>query len=93
MQQSNFDSLSNEWWKKDGPLKLLHSMNKTRLLFIQERMLNRYKSLNQINNTNYESYYIILISDGSPNEGIESSVNFVNENINSINQNNCVNTN
>lgn len=50
MQQSNFDSFSNEWWKKDGPLKLLHSMNKTRLLFIQERLLNRYKSLKQINN-------------------------------------------
>ena len=28
----------------DGPLKLLHSMNKTRMLFIQERILNRYKS-------------------------------------------------
>ena len=46
MQQSNFDSLSNEWWNDDGPLKLLHSMNQTRMLFIQERILNRYKSFN-----------------------------------------------
>ena len=44
MQQSNFDSYSDEWWKEDGPLRLLHSMNETRLLFIQERILNRYKS-------------------------------------------------
>ncbi len=49
-------------------------------------------SLDQINNTNYESYYIILISDGSPNEGIESSESFVHENINNINRNNCINT-
>ena len=49
-------------------------------------------ALDQINNTNYESYYIILISDGSPNEGIESSVRFVDQNINSINQSNCINT-
>ncbi len=46
MQQSNFDNLSNEWWNDDGPLKLLHSMNQTRMLFIQERILSRYKSFN-----------------------------------------------
>ncbi len=50
MQQSNFDDLSQDWWKNDGPMKLLHSMNKTRLLFIQERLLNRYKPLKNIQN-------------------------------------------
>lgn len=50
MQQSNFDDLSQDWWKNDGPMKLLHSMNKTRMLFIQERLLNRYKSLKDIKN-------------------------------------------
>ena len=50
MQQSNFDDLSQDWWKNDGPMKLLHSMNKTRMLFIQERLLNRYKSLKDIQN-------------------------------------------
>ena len=48
MQQSNFDSFSNEWWNDEGPIKLLHSMNKTRLLFIQERVLNRYDSLGSL---------------------------------------------
>ena len=50
MQQSNFDDLSQDWWKNDGPMKLLHSMNKTRMLFIQERLLNRYKPLKNIQN-------------------------------------------
>ena len=50
MQQSNFDDLSQDWWKNDGPMKLLHSMNKTRMFFIQERLLNRYKSLKEIQN-------------------------------------------
>ena len=45
MQQRNFDNFSNQWRKNDGPAKLLHSMNKTRMLFIQERLLNRYQSL------------------------------------------------
>ena len=44
MQQSNFDKFSKEWWEYDGPMKLLHSMNETRMLFIQERILNRYQS-------------------------------------------------
>ena len=48
MQQSNFDNFSNDWWKDDGPLKLLHSMNETRILFIQERILNRYKSFKSL---------------------------------------------
>ena len=48
MQQSNFDSFSNEWWNDEGPIKLLHSMNNTRLLFIQERVLNRYESLGSL---------------------------------------------
>ena len=48
MQQSNFDNFSDQWWNNNGPAKLLHSMNKTRLLFIQERLLNRYQSLKTI---------------------------------------------
>ena len=48
MQQSNFDNFSNNWWEDDGPLKLLHSMNETRILFIQERILNRYQNLKSL---------------------------------------------
>ena len=46
-------------------------------------------ALSKIRNTNYESYYIVLISDGSPNEGIEPSQNFVQNNIFNINPDNC----
>ena len=46
-------------------------------------------ALSKIRNTDYESYYIILISDGSPNEGIDPSRDFVQNNIFSINPDNC----
>ncbi len=48
MQQSNFDSFADDWWNKDGSMKLLHSMNETRMLFILERILNRYSNYNEI---------------------------------------------
>ncbi|MEC8100305.1 MAG: bifunctional 2-polyprenyl-6-hydroxyphenol methylase/3-demethylubiquinol 3-O-methyltransferase UbiG [Pseudomonadota bacterium] len=48
MQQSNFDDFSKKWWNIDGPLKLLHSMNQTRMLFIKERIFNRYQSFNNL---------------------------------------------
>ena len=48
------------------------------------------KAIQQIQNTNYEAYYILLISDGSPNEGIAPSQNFVANNILNINNNNCI---
>ena len=49
-------------------------------------------SLDKITSTDYESYYIVLISDGSPNEGIEPSRSFVENNIFNINPNNCIQT-
>ena len=49
-------------------------------------------ALNQITTTDYEAYYIVLISDGSPNEGTEPSRDFVQNNIFSINPNNCLQT-
>ena len=48
MQQSNFDKFSSNWWDKDGPMKLLHSMNETRMLFIKERILHRYQNLGSL---------------------------------------------
>ena len=48
MQQSNFDRFSSEWWDPQGPAGQLHSMNKTRMLFIQERLLNRYENFRSI---------------------------------------------
>ena len=30
MQQSNFDNFADDWWKKNGSMKMLHSMHKTR---------------------------------------------------------------
>ena len=48
------------------------------------------EALNQINTSNHEVYYILLISDGSPNEGSNPSINFVENNIMSIEDNNCI---
>ena len=49
-------------------------------------------ALNQITNTDYEAYYIVLISDGSPNEGVEPSRDFVQNNIFNIDPDNCLQT-
>jgi hypothetical protein len=48
------------------------------------------KAIDQITQTGYEAYYILLISDGSPNEGINPSQNFVQNNILNINDDNCI---
>jgi uncharacterized protein YegL len=48
------------------------------------------KAIDQITQTEYEAYYILLISDGSPNEGINPSQNFVQNNILNINDDNCI---
>ena len=45
MQQSNFDKFSEGWWDKEGPMKMLHSMHETRMLFIKERITHRYQKL------------------------------------------------
>ena len=46
LQQSNFDRFSKGWWDKKGDMKVLHSMHQTRMLFIKERINNRFKNLN-----------------------------------------------
>ncbi len=43
MKESIFDKISSEWWDKEGPMKMLHSMNETRMLFIKERIINKYQ--------------------------------------------------
>ena len=48
------------------------------------------EAITQIQTTNYEAYYILLISDGSPNEGAGPSQTFVQNNIRNINDNNCI---
>ena len=48
------------------------------------------EAISQIQTTNYEAYYILLISDGSPNEGAGPSQTFVQNNIRNINDNNCI---
>lgn len=48
------------------------------------------KAIDQIMQTEHEAYYILLISDGSPNEGINPSQNFVQNNILNINDDNCI---
>ena len=45
MKESIFDKLSPEWWDKNGPMKMLHSMNETRMLFIKERIINKYQKV------------------------------------------------
>lgn len=48
------------------------------------------KAMEQIQTTNYEAYYILLVSDGQPNEGINQSKTYVENNILSISDRNCV---
>ncbi len=48
MKESIFDKLSSEWWDKNGPMKMLHSMNETRMLFIKERIINKYQKLGNL---------------------------------------------
>ena len=45
MKESIFDQISLEWWDKNGPMKMLHSMNETRMLFIKERIINKDQKL------------------------------------------------
>ncbi len=47
-------------------------------------------ALQLINSTDHEAYYIVLVSDGSPNEGLGESLSIVNNNIRSIDDNYCV---
>jgi uncharacterized protein YegL len=48
------------------------------------------KAMQQITSSDYEAYYILLISDGSPNEGIGPSQNFIQNNVMSLNDDNCI---
>ena len=48
------------------------------------------RALDLIQNSEHETYYIVLVSDGSPNEGINESLNLVNQRIMSIDNSNCV---
>ena len=48
------------------------------------------KAIEQITQTNYEAYYVLLISDGSPNEGIGPSQSFIQNNIMNINDDHCI---
>ena len=48
MKESIFDKISAEWWDKNGPVKMLHSMNETRMLFIKERIINKYQKLGSL---------------------------------------------
>ena len=48
------------------------------------------KAMEQIIQTDYEAYYILLISDGSPNEGIGPSQSFVQNNVMNINDDHCI---
>ena len=48
MKESFFDKISSEWWDKNGPMKMLHSMNETRTLFIKERIINKYQKLGSL---------------------------------------------
>ena len=48
MKESIFDKISSEWWDKNGPMKLLHAMNETRMLFIKERIINKYQKVGSL---------------------------------------------
>ncbi len=48
MKESIFDKISTEWWDKNGPMKMLHSMNETRMLFIKERIIHKYQKVGNL---------------------------------------------
>lgn len=48
MQQSNFDDFAKDWWDSNGSMRMLHSMHKTRMLFILERIKNRFKNFSDL---------------------------------------------
>ena len=48
MKESIFDKISTEWWDKNGPMKMLHSMNETRMLFIKERIIHKYQKVGKL---------------------------------------------
>ncbi len=48
------------------------------------------EAIGQIQSSSYEVYYILLISDGSPNEGSSPSQSFVSNNIRNINEDSCI---
>ena len=50
------------------------------------------RAMTQIQSTNYDAYYILLISDGSPNEGAGPSADFVNNTIMNISDDACIYT-
>jgi uncharacterized protein YegL len=51
-----------------------------------------HRAMTQIQSTNYDAYYILLISDGSPNEGAGPSTEFVNNTIMNISDDACIYT-
>jgi uncharacterized protein YegL len=48
------------------------------------------RALSLISQTSHEVYYIVLVSDGSPNEGAADSMNIVNNRVRSINSDHCI---
>ena len=46
MQQTNFNQYADDWWNKEGDMRMLHTMHETRMLFIKERILKRFTKLN-----------------------------------------------
>ena len=48
MQQSNFDKYAEDWWSENSSMKMLHSMHETRMLFILERIKNRYNNYSNL---------------------------------------------
>ena len=59
MKESIFDKMSSKWWDKDGPMKMLHSMHETRMLFIKERIINRYQKIGNYKDILKKKKYLI----------------------------------
>ena len=88
MQQSNFNSYAIDWWEKDGSMKMLHSMHETRMLFILERIKNRFKDDINLKNI-FRNKKVLdlgcgggllsesLFKKGAIIKGIDSSVNLI----------------
>lgn len=53
-------------------------------------LLPLQEAINQIQNSDYEVYYVLLISDGSPNEGVTPSKTYVENNILNIDEQHCI---
>jgi 2-polyprenyl-6-hydroxyphenyl methylase / 3-demethylubiquinone-9 3-methyltransferase len=68
-----FNKLSSQWWKPDGPMRLLHLMNPIRLEYIQ-RQVKKHGQGSNISTCSTSPLYGLNVLDVGCGAGILSEV-------------------